>query len=185
MKLKFKEPKSPSYSRRNKSCKPKESVQVITEADYENLEKSMAEFLAKWNQKPVGGRMVLTNEIGLKLVNPTWRDVDEAIRELDTGCFNSFACLSRSGNTYIQCLHGSNGWHMEARITWKNSGGAYTHLRACRPGGSEKPRVLKVSNYVSRGQYRDLLKLDDVLAAFRAFHTDKMGPPLIWRPIDV
>jgi hypothetical protein len=185
MKLKKKESKSPSPSPRNKGRKPRESVQVITEEDYENMEKSMADFLAKWGQKPVGGRMVLTNEIGQKWTNPIWLDVDDAIRELDTGSFNSFACLSRPGNTYIQCLRGSNGWHLEARITWKDSGGAYSHMRACRPGGSEKPRALKVAKYVSRGQYRDLLKIDDVLAAFRAFHANTVGPPLIWRPIDV
>jgi hypothetical protein len=185
MKRKRNESNLPNKSRRNKSGKPSKSAQVITEKDYEELEKSMAEFLAKWGQKPVGGNIVLTNEIGQKWRNPIWLEVDEVIRELDTGSFNSFACLSRPGNTYMQCLRGSNGWHLEARITWKDSGGAYTHLRACRPGISERSRSLKVANYVSRGQYRDLLKTDDVLAAFRAFHANKVGPPLIWRPIDV
>ena len=185
MKLKKIESKSPSPSPRNKGGKSRESVQVITEEDYANFEKSMADLLAKWGQKPVGGKIVLTNGIGQKWTNPIWLEVDEVIRELDTNSFNSFACLSRPGNTYLQCLRGSNGWHLEARITWKDSGGAYSHLRACRPCGSEKPRALKLTKYVSRGQYRDLLKLDDVLAAFRAFHMDTVGlTPLIWRPID-
>ena len=184
MKLKKDEPKLPSDSPLKKGRAPRKAVPIYTEEDRENTEKAMEDFLAKWGQKPVGGRMVLNNEIGLKWKNPIWLEVDEVIRELDPGQFNSFACLARPGNTYIQCLRGLNGWHLEARITWK-SPNDFSHLRACRPGGSEKPRALKQVNYVSRGEFRDLLKLEDVLAAFQAFHANKIMPPLMWRPIDI
>lgn len=180
MKPKINELKSTTEPPRKKGCKHEEVLPHLTAED---AQKVMDEFFEKWNQKPVGGRAVLTNEIGQKWTNPTWLEVDEAIRELDTGHFNSFACLSRRGNNYIQCLRGLNGWHLEARISRMKSD--YSQLRACRPGGSEKPRALKRTNSVSPGVFRDILEHGDVIAAFRAFHANKVLPPLIWRPIEV
>jgi hypothetical protein len=182
MKTKKNEPKALSNSPNPKGRILRKATLVYTEEDAENAKKAMAEFLAKWGQKPVGGRMVLTNEIGIKLINPIWLEVDGSIRELDPGHFNSFACLSTRGNNFIQCLRGFNGYHLEWRIT--NPSGNYVHYRACYLGGSKKSFELKKHNHVSDGQHRDLLNLDDVLDAFRAFHRGEGLPGFLkWRKL--
>lgn len=134
---------------------------------------------------PARPGMLLKNEAGLSRRNPPWHVVEEAIRELDQGYGNSFACLSVPGNTYIQCLRGFNGWHLEWRITGDHPD-TYVHLRACYHGLSRKPFELKKHNHISGGQHRDLLHGEDVVDAFRAFHSGE-GPPvwLEWRKLDL
>jgi hypothetical protein len=96
---------------------------------------------------------------------------------------NSFACLSKPGKAYIQCMRGFNGWHLQTRLSMGLND--YTHRRACCPGVSKKSFELKKHDFVSPGQFCDLLIIEDVIAAFRAFHMGKIMPSLIWRPIDV
>ncbi len=128
--------------------------------------------------------MLLKDEIGRSKNNPPWSLVEHVIRELDPGRFNSFVCLSVRGNTYVQCLRGFNGWHLEWRIT--NPSGSYVHYRACYPGASKKSFELKKHNHVSPGQHRDLLNLDDVVDAFRFFHQNHgLLPWLKWRVLDI
>lgn len=128
--------------------------------------------------------MLIADEIERQKKNPPWSLVEHVIRELDPGRFNSFACLSVPGNTFVQCLRGFNGYHLEWRIT--NSSGNYAHYRACYPGGSKKNFELKKHNHVSDGQHRDLLKLEDVLDAFHSFHQG-LGFPgsLKWRKLEI
>lgn len=142
------------------------------------------EILAKFSRKPPEGGMLLKNQGGLAKRNPSWELVEKAVRELDPGHFNSYACLSDPGNSYIQCLHGFNGYHLEWRIT--NPSGSYVHYRACYPGGSKKSFELKKHDFVSEGQHRDLLNLEDVIDAFHAFHS-RQGLPgfLKWRELDL
>ncbi len=130
------------------------------------------------------GTMLLDDEIGRKFKNPPWSLVERVIRNLDPGHFNSFACLSLPGNTYVQCLCGFNGWHLEWRISKKSR--KYVHYRACNPDGSKKPFELKKHDWVNSGEHRDLLKIEDVLDAFHAFHQG-LGLPehLEWRKIDI
>jgi hypothetical protein len=128
--------------------------------------------------------LLLTNEKGNEIHNPPWQVVERIVRELNPGYFNSYACLSLPGNTYVQCLHGFNGWHVEWRIT--DPSGDYAHYRAGYPGGSSKAFELKKHDFVSKGEFRDLLHLDDVLDALRAFHQDQGLPGLLeWRRFDV
>ncbi len=88
------------------------------------------------------------------------------------------------GNSFIQCLHGFNGYHLEWRIT--NPSGSYVHYRACYPGASKKAFELKKHNFVNDGEYRDLLNLEDVVDGFRSFHS-RLGLPgfLKWRELDL
>jgi hypothetical protein len=128
--------------------------------------------------------MLLNDEVGRRKKNPPWRLVERVLRELDPGRFNSHACLSVPGNTYVQCLCGFNGWHLEWRVT--KPSGAYAHYRASRRGGSKKPFELKKHDHVSPGEHRDLLVLDEVLDAFRAFHQGHGLPDsLAWRKLDI
>ncbi len=128
--------------------------------------------------------MLLEDEIGRQKKNPSWSLVESVIRELDPGHFNSFACLSVHENTYVQCLCGFNGWHLEWRIT--KPSGDYDHYRACYPGGSKKPFELKKSDRMSGGEHRDLLKLEDVIGAFHSFHQGRGLPSFVeWRELDI
>jgi len=134
---------------------------------------------------PVLKGMLLQDEVGRKQKNPPWSLVEYVIRDLDPGYFNSFACLSVFGNTYVQCLCGFNGWHLEWRISGQSSGN-YVHYRACYPGASKKSFKLKKNNHVSLGQRRDLLNLEDVVDAFFSFHQNQGLPPwLKWRVLDI
>ena len=141
----------------------------------------------KASQTPAREGMVLTNEAGLRRKNPRWPLVERVIRELDPGHINSFASLSLPGNTYIQCLRGFNGWHLEWRISDLSFGeSAYIHMRACYPGASKKPFELKKYDCMNQGEHRDLLNLEDVIDAFRSFHRAE-GPPawLEWRDLEI
>jgi hypothetical protein len=130
--------------------------------------------------------LLLTNEEGLHRKSPPWRLVEQAIRALDTGTGNSFCCLSTPDNTYIQTLHGFNGYHLEWRITGPAEPGGHTHYRACYPGGSRKIFELKKHNHVNSGEHRDFLHLEDVVDAFRAFHRgDPRHAWLDWRTLDL
>lgn len=133
---------------------------------------------------PALQNMLLKDEIKRRIKNPPWSVVEDVIRELDPGHFNSFACLSVPGNNYVQCLRGFNGWHLEWRVT--KPSGDYIHYRACYPDGSKKPYELKKHDWVSDGQHRDLLKLEDVIGAFHSFHQN-LGLPgsLKWRKFDI
>ena len=66
---------------------------------------------------PAHQSLQLTNEKGDAIHNPPWQVVERIVRELNPGHFNSYACLSLPGNTYVQCLHGFNGWQVEWRTT--------------------------------------------------------------------
>lgn len=128
--------------------------------------------------------MKLVDEIDRVKRNPPWPHVTRVLNQLDPGHFNSFACLSLPGNSYVQCLRGFNGWHLEWRTT--EQPGKYTHYRASRPSGSKKSFELKNYSAVSQGQHRDLLDFDDVLLAFRFFHQNRSLPTsLKWRKINI
>lgn len=144
----------------------------------------VSDFTADLVEAMHGNRMILRNEIGENWLSPSWAKVRKVIGELNPGYGNSFACLSVSACNYIQCLRGFNGYHMEWRITVAS--GRYVHYRACYPGASKKPFELKKHDFMSQGQYRDLLHLEDVLDAFRSFHK-RHGLPgfLTWRAMDI
>lgn len=146
--------------------------------------KLSAELLAKIYHKPAKEEMLLKNQGGLTKRNPSWELVEKTVRELDPGYLNSYACLSTLENSYIQCLHGFNGYHLEWRIT--HFPGSYTHYRACYPKGSKKSFELKKHDFVSDGQHRDLLNLEDVIDAFQSFH-NRQGLPIClkWRVLDL
>lgn len=128
--------------------------------------------------------MQLHNEAGHTWVKPNKKTIEAVIRELNPGRSNSFACLSFSGGNFIQCLHGFNGWHLEWRIT--EPCGSYQHYRASNPGGSEKAMELKKHDFVSPGQHRDLMKVDDVVSAFWVFRQRKDLPSFLnWRTLDI
>lgn len=136
------------------------------------------------NPLPALKGMLLKDEIGRTQINPPWSLVEYVIRELDPGHFNSFACLSSPGNTFVQCLCGFNGWHLEWRVT--NPSGNYVHYRACYPAASKKSFELKKHNHVSEGQHRDLLNIVDVIDAFSSFHQGHGLPGLLkWRKLDI
>lgn len=180
MKPKQNEPKIQSDSSLHKGCKPRKDSPPLSSQDATKL---MTEWLAKVDPKPVGGRMLLKNQIGLKWPNPSWLQVEEVIGQLDPGYFNSHACLSLPGNNYIQVLRGFNGYHLEWRIT--DPSNSYVHYRACYPGGSKKRVELKKHDFVNDGQHRDLLNLEDVEKAFRSFHQGQGLPAFLkWRELD-
>lgn len=128
--------------------------------------------------------MRLSDEIQRTFKNPLWSLVEHVVSTLDPGAFNSHAGLAVAGSSYVQCLCGLKGWHLEWRITRPSR--SYVHYRACLPGGSNKAFKLKQRNGVSDGEVRDIVQLYHVLAAFHAFHQG-LGMPdsLEWREIDV
>lgn len=140
--------------------------------------------MAPENPAAAHASMLLANEKGDRIRSPRWHMVERIVRELNPGHFNSFACLALPGNTYIQCLRGFNGHHLEWRVT--DPSGDYAHFRACYPGGSAKAIELKKHDFVSDGEFRDLLHLEDVLDAFRAFHQDEGLPGFLkWRRMGI
>ncbi|MCH7228736.1 hypothetical protein [Haloferula sp. A504] len=129
--------------------------------------------------------MTLETERGLFIKNPPWGIVQSALGLLDPGVGNSFAVLSTGQSTYVQTLRGTNGFHLEWRVTGDDPG-TYIHYRACDPEGSAGRKVLKKFDAINAGEYRDLLTLEMVISAFRSFF-DRMAPPaaLRWRVLDL
>ena len=135
----------------------------------------------KSSEEPRLEGMLLVNEAGLRRRNPSWPLVEQVIRELDPGDGNSFACVSLPGHTFMQTLRGRNGYHLECRLTGASLE-QYVHFRASYPGGSTKANKLVKNDFISQGEHRDLLCLEDVLDAFRAFHRGEGMPGwLEWR----
>lgn len=128
----------------------------------------------------------LKNQAGMRRKNPEWPLIEHVIGELDTGYGNSFCCLETS-HGYIQVLRGYNGYHLERRITNGTGSGGYAHYRASYPGGSsEVVELRKHDGYGNPGEHRDLLQIDDVLDAFRAFYRgDSVSASLDWRILDI
>ena len=142
--------------------------------------------LSKAEAQPRHDGLILTNQAGLRRKNPRWRLVEQVINELDPGHGNSFCCLEAPGYTYIQTLRGFNGSHLEWRITSADGQGSYAHYRASYFGGSPKIIELKKHDYVNSGEYRDLLHVEDVIDAFRAFYGGNGMPAwLEWRILGV
>lgn len=77
--------------------------------------------------------MPLTNQGGLRRKNPSWALVERVVRELDQGEGNSFCCLNSPDGSYIQTLHGCNGYHAEWRVSGAGDKG-HIHWRASYPG---------------------------------------------------
>ena len=139
----------------------------------------------KSKEEPRMDGMLLVNEAGLRRRNPSWPLVEQVVRELDPGDGNSFACVSLPGNTFTQTLQGRNGYHLECRLTG-GSPEQYIHLRASYPGGSTEANKLVKHDFTSPGEHRDLLCLEDVLDAFRAFHGGEGLPGwLEWRDMGI
>ena len=139
--------------------------------------------LPKTEARPQQSGLILTNQGGLRRKNPPWQLVEQVIREIDVGHGNSHCCLEAPGYNYIQALHGFNGYHLERRITTSAN---YTHYRACYPGASPKLIELKKHDNINSGEHRDLLHLEDVIDAFRAFYyADGMPALLEWRILDI
>jgi len=128
----------------------------------------------------------LTNEAGLYQKNPPWLHCDQVIRALDTGHGNSYCCLATPGNTYVQSLRGINGYMLEWRITDAVSQ-SHIHYRACYLAGSARSVVLRKHDTLQEpGEQRDLVNVDDVADAFRAFyHSAGMPAWLEWRKLDI
>jgi|GEM_PF-3392358 len=128
--------------------------------------------------------MRLRDELKRSIKNPLWSLVDYVVRSLDPGDFNSHVCLADPVATYVQCLCGLKGWHLEWRIT--DPSGSYVHYRACLPGGSQQQFFLEKKNCVSDGELRDVVQLEHVLEAFHAFHQGCGLPTTLdWRVLDI
>lgn len=129
--------------------------------------------------------MEFETEGGLNTKNPPWGLVRSALGLLDPGEGNSFAILSLSHNSFVQVLRGTNGFHLEWRVTGDDLE-TYIHYRACSATGSTDRRLLKKHDGLNDGQQRDLLDLESVIPAFRAFF-DRKAPPgdLHWRVLDI
>lgn len=135
--------------------------------------------------RPAVKGMKLETEGKLRMENPPWGLVKSAIEMLDAGEGNSFAILALEPNTFIQVLRGLNGFHLEWRITGDHEN-EYIHYRAAKPEGSSENERLQKLNTINDGQQRDLLTLEPVVEAFRAFF-DRKTPPanLLWRVLDL
>ena len=129
--------------------------------------------------------MAFETEGGMKLKDPPWGAVRSALGLLDPGEGNSFAILTVDHNSFVQTLRGTNGFHLEWRITGDELD-SYIHYRGCTPEGSTGRRLLKKYDGLNDGQQRDLLSLEQVISVFRAFF-DRKGPPkgLKWRVLDL
>lgn len=142
--------------------------------------------LPKTQTNPQHDSLILTNQAGLRRMNPKWQLVTQVISELDTGQGNSFCCLEAPGFSYIQTLHGFNGYHLEWRESQPGEQKSYSHFRASYPGASSKIFELKKHDNMNSGEYRDLLRLEDVIDAFGAFYRGEGMPAwLEWRTLDI
>lgn len=135
--------------------------------------------------RPRAEGMIFETEAGASITDPPWVLVESALTCLDTGRGNSFAILSLKPNTYVQALRGRNGFHLEWRITG-DSEDEHIHYRAATPEGSAESALLHKDDGHDEGQRCDLLDLESVIRAFRAFF-DRQAPPesLHWRVLDL
>jgi hypothetical protein len=111
--------------------------------------------------------------------------VERVVRDLNPGHGNGFSCLEPPAGSYIQTLCGLHGYHPEWRV---NSAGpkGYVHWRACRINGSSGPVNLRQHHLVTAGEQRDLLPIEDVIHAFRAFHAGSGMPGWLgWREQEI
>jgi Leucine-rich repeat (LRR) protein len=131
-------------------------------------------------------RLILRNEAGVIYKNPEWPLIEQVIRELDTGSGNSFCCLE-VGDKWVQTLHGFNGYHVEWCLNSAAEDDRFAIWRASSLGGSSGVAELKKHDgYTNLGERRDLLHLDDVLGAFRAFYDGlEMPTSLAWRTLNL
>lgn len=130
--------------------------------------------------------LILSNEAGLRLKNPAWPMVENAIRGMNPGRGNSFCALENPDRGFVQALCGFNGYHLEWHEGQTGDPGSYQHLRGAYPGGSTKSIELKKHDRMSRGEYRDLLPLEEVIETFLAFYRSAEKPGwLTWRLIEI
>ena len=131
-------------------------------------------------------RLIISNEGGLRKEGPTWSLVETVISGIDPGRGNSFCVLEERDGDYVQALRGFNGYHLEWHEAAPGITGSFQQYRAGYLGGSEKSFELKKHDHLSQGEFRDLLPVEEVVDAFRAFY-NRAGRPgwLDWRPIDV
>lgn len=134
--------------------------------------------------KPV---LKLTTEGGLERKHPSAGFILRILSELDTGNGNSFCCLESSDGSYVQALHGLNGWHLEWRECAVRRPRAYRHYRAANILGMERKRLLRKSDkFVSRGLECDLLNAEDVQQLFSAFLRTGVRPKSFrWRRLKI
>jgi hypothetical protein len=59
----------------------------------------------------------LTSQNGIRKEAPSWATVARVVRHLQEGQPISFCCLASADLSYVQNLHGINGWHVEWRVT--------------------------------------------------------------------
>lgn len=137
--------------------------------------------------RPERRDLTLKNEARTCHKNPQWALIEQVIRDLDTGYGNSFCRLEAGAYDYIQSLHGFNGYHLEWSINSTTDNRRYILYRASYPGGSsEIVELRKHDGYANPGEHRDLLQIDAVLDAFRAFYRAEGKPPsLEWRMLDI
>ena len=130
--------------------------------------------------------LILSNEHGLRRKNPSWEVVTVVVRGLDAGCGNSFCILEDPDSNYVQALRGFNGYHLEWHEALAGESSMFQQYRASYHGGSPKRIELKKADYLSRGEHKDLMLLDEVIDAFSAFYSAAGKPGwLDWRTIDV
>ena len=136
--------------------------------------------------RPNQDGLFLSNEHGLRKKNPSWKLVAGVVKGLDAGHGNSFCSLEDPDSNYVQALRGFNGYHLE----WHEAGASVPRLfqqfRASYFGGSSKGFELKKHDVTNQGEHKDLMPLDEVIDAFRAFYSAAGKPGWIdWRPIYV
>lgn len=134
---------------------------------------------------PAQKRLILSNEMGIRVENPEWEIIEAVIHQMNPGRGNSFCILEDPRRGFVQALHGFNGYHLEWNEGSSGSPGPHQLLRGAYPGGSTKSIELKKNDRISAGEYRDLLPIEEVIDVFLAFYRSKGKPEwLTWRPID-
>lgn len=150
------------------------------------LPDTVVEVCPETSPAPHRNRLIISNEGGLRKKGPTWRLVETVVSEIDPGRGNSFCVLEDIDGDYVQALRGFNGYHLEWHEAALGVTGSFQQYRAGYLGGSEKSFELKKHDHLSQGEFRDLLPVEEVVDAFRAFYNGAGRPGwLDWRLIDV
>lgn len=129
--------------------------------------------------------LLLTNQAGLKQLNPPWRLIESVIRGLNT-TDNRYCCLSQPEEAYIQTLRHPAGMLLERRLIQVTGDGAQPQLRAClpsRPANAVRKPTDAKPQLVGRAGF---LMADDVVGAFREFCVSPESSGwLDWKPVSI
>ena len=106
------------------------------------------------------------SESGTQVENPTERQLEELLYELD-GVTDSFASLTAPNGSYIQVGGGPTAFTVELREV--GNSGTFRHLKATLPNGGRTERHLIIGGERVSVRENQIIDAETMLRLFRTF----------------